>query len=277
MNTITLLIDNSSELFDVILKNNVSEKIAFNKLNNKEYTFSSEQKDFLNLKTSEILTEYVLINYEYSLIKNIIFSDYFYLSLQEKNNILEKSYNLITTNENEFLKMLIVLKRRFLIKQSILSTLNDTSILNVKGFINFRLVEYKKMLSELVEKVIKDYRIQKEYKEFIAMLKFFVDTQEKRYNKLHIIFEENGKYTILDEFNKNITEECFEEFNETKEQNHLTNEDLLISALITLAPKKVAIHFNTENYNQKILKTINQIFENKVLIDENMPILELVR
>ena len=277
MHTITLLMDHNTELFDIILKNNISEKINFSKLNNEEYEISSETPDFLKLKISEILTEYILINHEYSLIKNIVFSDYLYLSLNEKNEILEKAYNLITTNENEFLKMLIVLKRRFLIKQSILEVLNENDTINIKGFINFRLNEYKKMLSELVEKVIKDYRIQKEYKEFIAMLKFFVDTQEKRSNRLHIIFEETGKYTILDEFNKNITEECFEEFNETKEKNHLSNEDLLISALITLAPKKVFIHFNTENYNQKILKTIKQIFENKVFIDENTPILELVR
>jgi len=277
MHTTTLLIELNNELFDVILKNNASEKIIFNKINDNEYKISGESIDFLRLKVSEILTEYILINYEYSIIKNIIFSDFFYLSINEKNEILEKSYNLITTNENEFLKMLIVLKRRFLIKQSILEVLNENNIINVTGFINFRLSEYKKMLSELVEKVVKDYRIQKEYKEFIAMLKFFVDTQEKRSNRIHVIFEETGKYTILDEFNKNITEECFEEFNETKEKNHLNNEDLLISALITLAPKKVFIHFNTENYNQKILKTIKQIFENKVFIDENIPVLELVR
>ena len=277
MHTTTLIIEHNTDLFDMILKNSASEKIISQKIDDTHYTISCETIDFLKLKTSEILTEYILINSEYSLIKNIIYSDYLYLSTNEKNYILEKSYNLITTNENEFLKMLIVLKRRFLIKQSILEILNETPYINVTGFINFRLTEYKKTLIELVEKVIKDYKIQKEYKEFIAMLKFFVDTQGKRSNRLHVIFEESGKYTILDEFNRNITEECFEEFNETKEKNHLSNEDLLISALITLAPKKLFIHFNTENYNQKILKTIEQIFENKVLIDENIPILELVR
>jgi len=277
MHTIQLLIDSNSELFDIILKNNMSEKTSFEKINNSEYTISSEYSDFLNLKISEILTEYILLNNEYILIKNIIFSDYLYLSNSEKNKILDKTYSLITTNENEFLKMLIVLKRRFLIKQSVLEVLKETTTINITGFINFRLGEYKKMLCELIEKVVKEYHIQKEYKEFIEMLKFFVDTQEHRSNRLHIIFEETGNYTILDEFNKNITNECFEEFTETKEKNNLNNEDLLISALITLAPKKIFIHFNTTNYNKKILKTIEQIFENKVYIDENIPILELVR
>ena len=76
--------------------------------------------------------------------------------------------------------------------------------------------------------------------------------------------------------NKNITKNCFEEFNETKEQNNLNNEDVLISSLITLAPRKLFLHFEGENYNKKIVNTIEQIFENKVFVSSE-PLLELVR
>ena len=76
--------------------------------------------------------------------------------------------------------------------------------------------------------------------------------------------------------NKNITKSCFEEFIETKEQNNLNNEDVLISSLITLAPRKVFLHFESENYNKKIVNTIEQIFENKVSVSSE-PLLELVR
>ena len=93
---------------------------------------------------------------------------------------------------------------------------------------------------------------------------------------LTLVFEENGEYLIFDEKNKNITEKCFEEFIETKEQNNLNNEDLLISSLITLAPKKLCLHFESENYNKKIVNTIEQIFGNKVVVS-SMPLLELVR
>ncbi len=172
--------------------------------------------------------------------------------------------------------MLILLKRRFLIKQNILEYFAEDSYLNLSGFIQFRLSSYKKMLVELIQKVVEDYKLQKEYKEFIDMLKFFVETQKNRCPKLHIIFEKNGEYLILNERNKNITESCFEEFIETKKQNNLNNEDVLISSLITLAPKKVFLHFESENYNKKIVNTIEQIFENKVSVSSE-PLLELVR
>ncbi|MBQ7669081.1 MAG: putative sporulation protein YtxC [Clostridia bacterium] len=277
MHTIKLLVDHSNELFDTTLKNNISDKVVFNKINSSEYAIYSNDSDFLKLKISEILTEYILTNYEYSILKNIILSDYFYLTNDEKLEILDKAYSLITTNENEFLKMLIILKRRFLIKQSVLDLLNETSEINIDGFVNFRLKNYKNMLTEVVEKVTKDFILQKEYKEFIDMLKYFVDTQAKRTSKVHIVFENNGRYTILNDHNHDITSECFEEFGDAKRSNNLTNEDLLISSLISLAPKKVFIQLTSENYNQKILKTIMQIFENKTFIVDNTPVLEVVR
>ena len=68
----------------------------------------------------------------------------------------------------------------------------------------------------------------------------------------------------------------WQEFIETKEKNNLNNEDVLISSLITLAPRKLLLHFESENYNKKIVNTIEQIFENKVSISSE-PLLELVR
>lgn len=258
-----------------IAKKEQCEKFTFRTYKNK-LIFSSEDEAFLKLKISEILTEYVISFEEEKMLKNLIYSDYPVFTSLEKANVLNTAEKLIKNHDNDFLRMLILLKRRFLIKQNILEYLTDNSYLNLSGFIRFRLAGYKKMLVELIQKVVEDYKLQKEYKEFIDMLKFFVETQKNRCPKLHIIFEENGEYLILNERNKNITKSCFEEFTETKEQNNLNNEDVLISSLITLAPKKVFLHFESENYNKKIVNTIEQIFENKVSVSSE-PLLELVR
>jgi len=268
------LLDNAEALYKLVEKN-CCDKFSFNKVTN-GIEFSSEDISFLQLKVAEILTEYVIENEEENLLKMLILSDYPFLNYSEKNKIFTAATWIIKNNENDFLRMLILLKRRFLIKQNILDYLKENSSINIKGFTNFRLTAYKKMLSELVQKVIEDYKVQEEYKEFINMLKYFVETQKNRCKKLHIVFEENGEYSLLNENNFDITEKCFEEFLETKEQNNLNNEDVLISSLITLAPKKLFLHFESENYNKKIVNTISQIFENKVYISSE-PLLELVR
>ena len=81
---------------------------------------------------------------------------------------------------------------------------------------------------------------------------------------------------ILNEYNKNITSDCFKDFITEKQEHSLNNEDLLISSLITLAPKKIIIHLTGENYNKKILSTIEQIFTNKVVLNETLPTLQLI-
>jgi putative sporulation protein YtxC len=266
--------ENIDALYKVTEKNRC-EKFNFIKLDNGA-EFSSNDTAFLQLKVAEILTEYIIENEEENLLKMTILSDYPFLNYSEKNKIFTASIWLIKNNENDFLRMLILLKRRFLIKQNILDYLKENSYMNLKGFTSFRLTAYKKMLSELVQKVIEDYKIQQEYKEFISMLKYFVETQKKRCKKLHVVFEENGEYTLLDENNCDITDKCFSEFSETKEKNNLNNEDVLISSLISLAPRKLFLHFESENYNKRIVSTISQIFENKVYISSE-PLLEVVR
>lgn len=277
MYNLDLFLTENYNLFDLTINNNLSDNINISKSSGNTYTFLSTSKKFAALKISEIITEFIICNYENNIIKKLVYSDYPYFSSNEKDNIINKTIDIIEPNDNNDLtKTLIILKRRFLIKQSILNFISENSYINLSGFIQFRLIEYKKLLSDLVEKVINDLKIQNEYNEFIAMLKFFVDTQKNRVSKLHIIFEENGEYTILNECNKNITTDCFKDFLNDSQNHSLSNEDLLISSLITLAPKKIIVHLAGNSYNKKILNTIEQIFTNKVVLNESIPNLELV-
>ena len=53
------------------------------------------------------------------LLKNLIFSDYPFFNSSEKFSIFNTATKLIKNHDNDFLRMLILLKRRFLIKQNI--------------------------------------------------------------------------------------------------------------------------------------------------------------
>ena len=276
MYSLELFLEKISDSFESILNKNILNDINISKNNTNSYTFNFLDKNTALVKISDIITEFIISNYESTIIRKLVFSDYTYFSNSEKEIIINKAADLLNSENNDLVKILVSLKRRFLIKQCILKFLSENSYLHLAGFIQFRLTEYKKLLSEIIEKVINDFKIQNEYNEFIAMLKFFVDTQKNKAPRLHIIFEKNGEYTILNEYNKNITTDCFKDFLNDTENHNLNNEDLLISSLITLAPKKIIIHLTSENYNKKILSTIEQIFTNKVVINETLPTLQLV-
>lgn len=276
MYKLELFLGNYQSAFDLILNKNILENIDVSKNTSNTYTFLSPSQDEAILKISDILTDFIIECHEKNIIKFLVSNDFSYFSNSEKEMIINKTFDLLTNSKNEFIKILVILKRRFHIKQCILNFLSENSYLDISGIIKFRLLEYKNLLCELIEKVINEFKIQNEYKEFIAMLKFFVDTQKDRVQKLHIIFEKNGEYTILNEQNKNITEDCFKDFIAEQQNNSLSNEDLLISSLISLAPKKIIIHLSTPNYNKKILSTIEQIFTNKVILNESIVPLQLV-
>lgn len=276
MYNLELFLDKNYESFNLIINKNILTNIKILQKDSNSYVFNFSDKDESLIKIADIITEFIIDNYEINIIKKLIHSDYSYFSNSESETIISKTHELLVSENNDIVKILVSLKRRFLIKQCILKFLSENSYMNLSGFIQFRLVEYKKLLIELIEKVINDFKVQNEYKEFIAMLKFFVDTQKKRAPKLHIIFEKDGEYTILNEYNKNITSDCFKDFITEKQEHSLNNEDLLISSLITLAPKKIIIHLTGENYNKKILSTIEQIFTNKVVLNETLPTLQLI-
>jgi hypothetical protein len=46
------------------------------------------------------------------------------------------------------------------------------------GFLSFRLKEYRGRLAEVVDKAVDEYMMDMEYKEFIRVLRYFVDVQE---------------------------------------------------------------------------------------------------
>lgn len=277
MYSLKLFLDKNCDNFDLIMSKNILTNINVIKNNDNSYIFYLSEKDNSMLKISDIIAEFIILNYETSIIKKLINDDYSYFSTTEKDMIANRTLELLNTSgNNDITKILVSLKRRFLIKQSVLNFLSTNSFINLSGFIQFRLLEYKKLLSEIIEKIIDEFKVQNEYKEFIAMLKFFVDTQKNRLSKLHIIFEKDGEYTILNEHNKDITSECFKDFITEKQNHSLSNEDLLISSLITLAPKKIIIHLTGPCYNKKILTTIEQIFTNKVVLNESVPMLQLM-
>ena len=276
MYKLELFLTDNNEMFELLYKKTNYTNLNIFKKCSTNYTFTSLNEDDAILQISELITEFIISYYEINIIKKLIHLDYSYLQNSEKEFISQKTYEIINCGKNDLVKTLITLKRRFLIKQCILNFLSENSYLDFAGLINFRLIEYKKLLSEVIEKIISEVKAQNEYKEFIAMLKFFVDTQKNRISKLHIIFEKDGTYTILNEYNHDITTECFKDFLDDAKSHSLSNEDLLISSLITLAPKKIIVHLENPNYNQKILNTIEHIFNDKVVLNESIPYLELV-
>jgi len=220
----------------------------------------------LKMHVSNALADYIIRQYEEKLISRIINSNYCYFSSTEKKDILNITLRNIRNDDNNFFNNLFQIRRRNIIVRKLIDYFESSNSLILDGFVNFRLKDYIKDLEEIVDKAVDDFLMEREYKEFIRLLRYFVDIQDPKFDTIHVIAGFDNKYMLLDETRKEITNECIQEFVNEISEGEINYDDLLVSSLITFAPKKIIIHCTGQLKNKELLETIKNVFSDKVLI-----------
>jgi putative sporulation protein YtxC len=220
--------------------------------------------DLLKIHVSNALADYIINKYEEKLIARIINSNYCYFDVTEKNEILNFALRIMRNDDKVFLNSLFQIRRRNLIIRRLIDYFEGSNTLVLEGFVNFRLKEYVKDLEEVVDKAVDDFLMEREYKEFIRLLRYFVDIQDPKFDTIHVIVSYENKYILLDETKREITNECIQEFVNEISEGEVNYDDLLVSSLITLAPRKLVIHCFGQFKNKELLETIKNVFSGKV-------------
>jgi putative sporulation protein YtxC len=213
---------------------------------------------------SNALGDYIISHYEEKLISRIINNNYCYFNSMERGEILKLTTKIIKNEEKSFINSLFKIRRRNIIVRKLSEYFEYSNNLILDGFVNFRLKEYIKDLEDIVDRAVDDFLMEREYKEFIRLLRYFVEIQSPKYDTIHIIIEYDGKYTVLDEMKNEITNECIDEFINEIPEEEINYDDLLVSSLITFAPKKIVIHSKGQLKNKELLETIKNVFSDKV-------------
>lgn len=217
-------------------------------------------KAVLKNSVSQILTDWIITKEEHRLINKIITNNYFYFNHDERAAV-----------ESNALRMLAGSSARYkLILTRILDYLENHHELILDGFMNFRLKDYRLQLSEVIDRVVDDFMMELEYKEFIRLLRYFVDVQEPREEEAHVVIKENNMFTLFDSHGKVITNQYMNDLllpNRTGDSTDSLNyEDMLISALITIAPRNIMIHSVNPLRDKDLLDTIRSVFDDRVAI-----------
>jgi putative sporulation protein YtxC len=215
---------------------------------------------------SNALADYIIRQYEERLLTRTINNNYCYFNSVEKDEILNRALSIIRNEDKSFFNSLFQIKRRNVIIKRLLDYFENSNNIILDGFVNFRLKEYIKDLEEVVDKAVDDFLMDREYKEFIRLLRYFVDMQEPKLDTVHVIAGFDNKYTLLDESKKEITNECIQEYVNEIAEGEINYDDLLVSSLITFAPRKVIIHCTGQFRNKELMETIKNVFPGRVLI-----------
>ena len=159
--------------------------------------YSGNDNELFINKISSVLSLLVIDELEPYLLERIIKANYFYFDFNERKQILELCFEM-TGNDfydtfDKKLNSLFNSFYEFLLK-------NKSIVLH--GFINFRIKNYLEILDNVVNEAVNSYIIEKEYLEFISLLKLYINSQKSGCELVHIIY--NNEESILLDENKEI-------------------------------------------------------------------------
>ena len=214
---------------------------------------------------ANVVSDIIVNNWEEDLIRKIIEDNYTYFSKQEQEGIFNGATRQLNNgDENEDNFILYKISRKSKILQNLLDYLCSSDNLIIEGFIRFRLKDYLEDLNDAVNHAVDDYLLEKEYREFIRLLKYFVDIQEPRMEEVNVVLLANGSFRLLDGLGQAMNNELLDGFMVDFTENELNYEDILISSLISIAPKAITIHSQGKIKMVNIEDTVNHVFGEKV-------------
>lgn len=205
---------------------------------------------------AKVISDVVVGKWEENLVKDVVRNHYYYFNLEERHNIVQRALGLLS-RDNEIRR-----KNRILLKTVDYLEANDDLI--IEGFITFRLKDYITELEEAVDQAVDDYLMEKEHNEFIRLLRYFVDIQDPRIDKVHVLLKPSGFFQLYDNNENVISNEYLEGFIVDLPENDINYEDLLISALITIAPRSIVLHLADQNMVKNTINTIKNVFGERV-------------
>lgn len=144
------------------------------------------------------------------------------------------------------------------------------STLNVDGFIRFRLKDVVQTWVETIEYAVDEYMMDKQYQEFITLLKYFVHAQEVKAPSVHLIHKGNYEFMLFDEHMEPMETLKSDGMIVEKLENDMNYEDMIVTSLITISPETIYIH--TRETDLQVIQTICQIFEHRTILCESCPL-----
>ncbi len=223
---------------------------------------SDEMKNFKRM-LSFSLADMITQDYETKRLSDMIDTEHPYLLPEERREVLQSA--------SLAMKRLPANERTHYIENRLYTFLTGSEVLSIDGFVNFRLKAYKERLRMAAEEAAAVYMAEKEYEEFITLLKYFVYMQPSRLSVLHVVIQKDGSFRLFNAEREEVTESLSAEFFE-EDMGVLSSDDLLISLLISLAPQEIVIHGVQHFQNTNVPETVFKVFGRRVRLCEMCPI-----
>ncbi len=260
-----------NKLETIKLDNTYYSKCKFSKFTNIIVHYKGKQiSKFISI-ISQIISSCIIDNYEKSILKHILSNNYFYFSEIEQSKILNICIESINSNTLNIYENLSCREKE--IEKSLKEYLSMNKSLILTGFINFRIGNYIKILDLVLDNSVNKFVVDREYTEFINLLKAYVNSKEYGLNVIHLIYTKQESI-LLDEFKDTINLENTVLNAKYISDISFSSNDYALNNLLTLLPKTIYIHL-VDSYEDEFINTLKLIFGNRICICKDCDICKL--
>lgn len=226
----------------------------FNKYDN--FIMHYKEKDVLAFENiaSSVVSNVIVDFYEDKLIKRLININYFYFETVEREIIYNNCINFIYEQREEIYETLFMNIKKYL---------QENKRIYLDGIVNFRLTDYIKRIDSIVDLGVNQYIIEKEYKEFISLLKIYVNSSTNKSELIHLVYV-NGESILLDK-DKNLIK-LNNNINTVQYLSDISfsSNDIALNTLLSILPCKIEVHIIDKE--DEFINTLKLIFEERVRI-----------
>ena len=215
---------------------------------------------------AEFLAEHIVKDWEKRLTWKEITKKSRHILPREQWAVLEKALDFLRRcNSNESINLLMNYSRKNKITHKILDYICRQDFLVIEGFINFCMKDYLAEIRFAVDLACEELRNEKEYNEFVKLLRYFVDTQPPMVIEVNIMMDNQGQFSLWDGNGTRIEEKHIDYYWEDMLRGEINLDDVLVSILITVAPRKIVLHNVGQEPRSESVKMIKKVFDKRIV------------
>ncbi|WP_428909345.1 putative sporulation protein YtxC [Niallia sp. Krafla_26] len=200
-------------------------------------------------------------------LREILRDKYHYRDEEEQQQIMDIIHSVLEGRHEELATFLPKFSMKEYLMDHINQWFHEHKTFSFDAFVTFRLRSLLKELRKYVELSLDEYRMEQEYQMFIQMLREFLLGREPKIEQIHLICIEE----TITFFDQGFNEIKKAELTKMVDRKLLINHPIYIDSstiapLLSIAPLKINIY--TSEPDKPILRTIRNIFEERLIIEE---------
>jgi len=216
-------------------------------------------------QVAEYLAEHIIEDWERELTwKETIKKDR-HIIPSDQSSVCNKAMDFLQRcHSNESLNLLMNYGRKNKMAHKLFDYIYDHNILVIEGFVKFCMQDYLTEIKFAVDLACEELKNEKEYNEFVKLLRYFVDTQPPMVQEVNIMMDKQGHYTLWDGSGIRIEEKHIDYYLEDLPRGEINLDDILVSILITIAPRRIVLHNTGLEPGSEPVKMIKNVFAERI-------------